>query len=497
LSPGDVGFLAVFLVETGQAWNIEEVEDLTDKELAGRCLNLFISEMGKYMTKNIEQDQDLKTGLLSHFERMVVRKQLGAVVSNPLTGEMKKQYPLVFSACIQAGYALSDLIGENLHEDEIAYLSMHVCAALERQKKRPKRILVCATGLSSGKLLAARLSSNFKDIEILDVIPIAQAGQYPGLSHVDFIVSTVMFKAPKEVLVVSPLFSDSDIAALETQGLSRVRSVPDGDAGVRILTDKLLNTISHYIRIKNQDDLAKSIYETLREHRFFGQWHGSLAQQFNIKDIASRISEKIWQSIPSLQGTPRSHMESRIRLGLELVLSGVEINVKLFPTIKEEDTLRSIIDEVGKSAGRLFTSYEVDFLAYWICHPENHVVAVMEAAVLASTELGLSKNQMSLLEKLVIAACRGAQKESVQIDKDVLFELAIHIASTVLLRDETGIMKELASLAMEELTPGMLKVGKAMAKEMSVVLQRELEPWEETYLAVYAGSAVLRQAAGI
>ena len=178
LSPGDVGFLAVFLVETGQAWNIEEVEDLTDKELAGRCLNLFISEMGKYMTKNIEQDQDLKTGLLSHFERMVVRKQLGAVVSNPLTGEMKKQYPLVFSACIQAGYALSDLIGENLHEDEIAYLSMHVCAALERQKKRPKRILVCATGLSSGKLLAARLSSNFKDIEILDVIPIAQAGQY-------------------------------------------------------------------------------------------------------------------------------------------------------------------------------------------------------------------------------------------------------------------------------------------------------------------------------
>jgi len=155
--------------------------------------------------------------------------------------------------------------------------------------------------------------------------------------------------------------------------------------------------------------------------------------------------------------------------------------------------VENLIREFDIKMRRTFDPEELEFLTACVSFPAGRTKIITEVSMLTAEDLKLNKSQMQILEMLIWGAFEGAAEAGILMDRGVLLDLALHLASTLMLGEDTSVLREVASGSTEELTSEMIKAGKSMATRMSKVLGRKLESWEETYLAFYAGSAVLRK----
>ncbi|HEL1032276.1 TPA: BglG family transcription antiterminator [Streptococcus equi subsp. zooepidemicus] len=180
---------------------------------------------------SLEADSSLLQGLLAHMKPLATRLENHIQLTNPLTEEIKSKYPEAFALTKQAFENIPELQAYDLSDDEWAYISLHVMAAIERYSNRHKlRVLVvCATGYGSAMMLKNRLEKEFEGrFQIVDVISYYEITQ-ERLQTVDVIISSislanVMFLTP--VITVSVFLSDQDIKAIrqfigEQEGIRR------------------------------------------------------------------------------------------------------------------------------------------------------------------------------------------------------------------------------------------------------------------------------------
>src|SRR5699024_11819837 len=77
-----------------------------------------------------------------------------------------------------------------LPEDEIAYLTLHFQASVERREKKNHQkkqgIIVCHLGVGTSHLLQAKLEQQFKDIDIIACIGEAELQPYLSSAEADF-----------------------------------------------------------------------------------------------------------------------------------------------------------------------------------------------------------------------------------------------------------------------------------------------------------------------
>src|SRR5699024_7390671 len=82
-----------------------------------------------------------------------------------------------------------------LPEDEIAYLTLHFQASVERREKKNHQkkqgIIVCHLGVGTSHLLQAKLEQQFKDIDIIDCIGEAELQPYLSSDEADLIIQLV------------------------------------------------------------------------------------------------------------------------------------------------------------------------------------------------------------------------------------------------------------------------------------------------------------------
>ena len=108
-------------------------------------------------------------------------------------------------------------------EAEIAYIAMHLGAALSDSEKflhAVHRVVVaCPTGMGTSRLLASRLRATFQNIKIVDEVPILELNsEYIAAKDFDFIISTVpIARADRPVIVVSAALIDSDIKKIDAE----------------------------------------------------------------------------------------------------------------------------------------------------------------------------------------------------------------------------------------------------------------------------------------
>lgn len=126
--------------------------------------------------------------------------------------EVIQRYPKVQEAVKRNVYVLEEYIGRKLSEEEIAYIVIHVCAAIERNNNEATRysvILVCNGGIGTSQLLLARLEKFFH-LDVLDIIP-AHDIKNVDMSNVDVIISTISLDQENvEYIQVDPLLNDED-----------------------------------------------------------------------------------------------------------------------------------------------------------------------------------------------------------------------------------------------------------------------------------------------
>ncbi|WP_057490509.1 BglG family transcription antiterminator [Streptococcus orisasini] len=221
-------------------------------------------------------DFTLIEGLLVHLEVLEERLKIDVHLDNPLLTDIKEQYGSVFQLTKELLGDLSAFADYTLSDDEIAYIALHLMAALERQKEEHKLnvLVICATGYGSAQMLKNRIKNELSPyVHIVDLI-----GYYDisndKLQDIDLIISSIdlsnlVFSVP--VLTVSVFLKDEEVAQIK---------------------EKILTLQSSPKKIKPEDEVAlEQVFDDYFSESYF-QIFDSADKEELLKKMVSCLNDK-------------------------------------------------------------------------------------------------------------------------------------------------------------------------------------------------------------
>lgn len=222
----------------------------------------------------MRQDDELLYGLMVDLEPAIVRIENELYVYNPLTEQIKAEYPDVFEQCKTAAKVIEKVTGHTVSDSEIGYLAIHFGAALERiherkRRKRPVEIgIVCAGGFGVARLMSTKIRNFLREDVTIRTYGRDEVTPYV-VSRTDFFVSGLVLDDPQIDLVkVSPLINSNDIMAirLKVDEYSRMPSKhEDEDFTIQLgKINEIVSKIKRLIRdYKNYEADSKCTMEQL------------------------------------------------------------------------------------------------------------------------------------------------------------------------------------------------------------------------------------------
>lgn len=185
-----------------------------DSLLITRLVQQLIAHVSEQLNIDLTADFSLFQGLLAHMPSAVFRFQNKITVHNPLSEDIRRQYPLLFMA-IEKGLQ-EELNGHRLAIDEMAYIVLHFGSALEMRKEQIdiETLIICPTGFGASKMLSTRLTKDIPELTHHVVASMAEM-QTVDWDQYDIVLSTVRLQhPPKTYLLVNPLLPQQDVHAV-------------------------------------------------------------------------------------------------------------------------------------------------------------------------------------------------------------------------------------------------------------------------------------------
>lgn len=163
------------------------------EEVLKKSLFKIFQDLGLDDMYNFSSDFQLIEGLITHLMTLQVRLESRITLNNPLVDEIKQNYSDIFFMTREILANMDMFLEWSISDDEVAYVSLHFLAAMERSKESTKFniLAICATGFGAAQMLRNRLETEFgKRVEVVDVIGYYELNQ-EKLKGIDFIVSAV------------------------------------------------------------------------------------------------------------------------------------------------------------------------------------------------------------------------------------------------------------------------------------------------------------------
>lgn len=186
-------------------------------EISKEIIRIAENETGQPLSRN----NKLLVGLVNHLGPAISRLKMNLEIRNPLYQDIKAHYPGLLELASKCTRNIEKHIGMKIPETEIAYIAMHIGAAIEKCKTLPKRCyraaIACSTGIGTSRLLATRLEKEYDNIEVVDIISTLHINEgWLREKGIEFVVSTVAIeKCPVPVAVVNPLLLEGDKLQIE------------------------------------------------------------------------------------------------------------------------------------------------------------------------------------------------------------------------------------------------------------------------------------------
>lgn len=181
------------------------------EDLAKEIIKIAEAETGSFL----EHNEQSISWLVNHLGPAINRLKMKMDIRNPLLNEIKEYYPELFNLAAKCIVPVEKQFDIKMPDSEIAYIAMHLGAALERKKltrKLYRVVVACATGIGTSGLLATRIEKEYDNIEVAEVISSLNIKEGELSSKgIDFIISTVPIESSVlPVVVVNPLFFQKD-----------------------------------------------------------------------------------------------------------------------------------------------------------------------------------------------------------------------------------------------------------------------------------------------
>lgn len=232
----------------------KELTDFGEFDEVNTLVDCMIEKLRKAFNWDFRNDLECIKGLTLHLRPAMNRLRYGLNMRNPLLSQTKTQFPSAFEGAVVASKCIEDYINKEVDENEIAYIALHIGAALERAKEKQKRakraLLVCATGIGSAKLLFYHLQNVLNgDLEIADTISYYSITSY-NLTGIDFIITTIPIKEDfgVPVLLVNTFLQKEDITNIKKHLASSQKEQHDYLHSSRIFIHEKLTTKEDTIR---------------------------------------------------------------------------------------------------------------------------------------------------------------------------------------------------------------------------------------------------------
>jgi len=204
-----------YLVSSGKAGGESlQHDDSLISERETRFAGALISRVAQRINIEITTDQNLQASLSSHIKPMLNRLRYHIRIKNPLLHDIRTELGTVFAAVKAVINQLTQEYSlDEISDDEVAYLTVHIQAAIENSIKVKRVLLVCSSGLGTSQLLYGRIIRAFPDWKIIDIVPGKNIADSLKRHECDVVISTIRLEPlEKPVVYVSALFSAKDIA---------------------------------------------------------------------------------------------------------------------------------------------------------------------------------------------------------------------------------------------------------------------------------------------
>jgi transcriptional antiterminator/mannitol/fructose-specific phosphotransferase system IIA component (Ntr-type) len=211
-----------------------QTEKTTLDYLTESLVTALLSRVSADLGVDLAGDPGLREDLTLHLRPALVRLAFGIPIHNSLQEHIRQDYPAMYRVVESVARELITPVVGPVPAAEVAYLVMHIGAALERVRVRAGRrcrvLVVCPSGISTSRILASRLESEFPQIDVVGVLASAGNVDETNCRNVDLVVSTVEVDCRHPTVKVNPLLPADDLGVLADvlRKTTAVRATPRG-----------------------------------------------------------------------------------------------------------------------------------------------------------------------------------------------------------------------------------------------------------------------------
>lgn len=186
-------------------------------------LNSFINHVSGFVGVDLTCDRILLKGLMVHLKPAIYRMRYHMRNENPLKDEIQNRYPTIINA-VNANISILEKSFQVVFNDsEVAYLSLHIGSALERNFENTRyglrAVIMCASGVGTSQLLKNKIENYYPELNIYDSFSVYDIGEdYFDRNKIDLVITTIPtpdFSVP--VIRVSPFLTKDDRRRLNIQ----------------------------------------------------------------------------------------------------------------------------------------------------------------------------------------------------------------------------------------------------------------------------------------
>lgn len=164
-----------------------------------------------------KKEEELQEGLYKHIGSLLSRVRNDVQFANPLKENIKLNYGMIYKAVESFSIEFTKLLGKELSEDEIAFLTIHFSTSLSELNQELvyfyRAVVICNHGVATGKLLSESLKELF-NIEVIAVLSSREIELIEKLD-VDLVFSTVSIEIKtKPYLIVEPILKENSQEAI-------------------------------------------------------------------------------------------------------------------------------------------------------------------------------------------------------------------------------------------------------------------------------------------
>ena len=222
--PNEIGYITMHLLGARNHYvendkSTKMIDNFKLVKLATEIIKIAQQETKIALIKN----EKLLIGLVNHLAPSIRRLQMNMEIRNPLLNDMKAHYPELIQISKKCAKVLEQNLNLVMPEAEIAYIAMHLGAAIESQHKlfKPiyKVVIACPTGMGTSRLLATQLEKEYDNLHIVDIISAIHLDEESlRKANIDFIIATVpIANCTIPVVVVNSLLLDIDKLTITNQ----------------------------------------------------------------------------------------------------------------------------------------------------------------------------------------------------------------------------------------------------------------------------------------